>query len=141
MHAWPKVVALNWFTNRINPLTSHRSLPIVLSHIQRYCPSRSALKCAYWRQLAIAIAIATARSHASHSELMREAACGTGQLLLHLTQHMPHPQNCIDWESAPHMLPDKSVFGYGQRQLCRLHVRIRIRIRIMRHSPFATLAK
>ncbi|KAM8708197.1 hypothetical protein ACLKA7_015208 [Drosophila subpalustris] len=35
-----------------------------------------------------------ARSHAWHLELIRQQ---------HLTQHMPHPPNCIDWVSA-HML-------------------------------------
>lgn len=61
---------------------------------------------------------------------------GEGEELQHLTQHMPHPQNCIDWEPAHMLNPiNLSLATAEAAQLCR-H-----RVQIMRHSPFATLAK
>lgn len=55
---------------------------------------------------------------------------GEGEELQHLTQHMPHPQNCIDWEPAHMLNPiNLSLATAEAARLCR-H-----RVQIMRHSP------
>lgn len=130
-------------SDRINLLTSHRSLPIVLSHSAAAIAQASARLSAYWRQLAVyqpLLASSFPCIALTANERQRGGLTGgEEQQQQHLTQHMPHPQNCIDWEPA-HMLNPinlclATASGAEPAQLCRQ------RVQIMRHSPFATLPK